>query len=260
MVPRGRGEYFLECGENVGLIEQLRSNSMDVYVGASRILQTVLSEKASIKTQVYSSLIQNKKALYAVVCEVLKNAPILKQITGKCEGFLRDKQLKHDEHLALVLLYEHMLGGGVRGRFKNSLVPLALSSPEHNVLMTVIEDPHIRNVLMFPPGTDLHIQPLYMSGSIILQDKASCFPAHVLSPLPGSMLIDCCAAPGNKTTHLAAILNNKGSVRHGPFTTLATYIMQRGSKPGDQGTRTPGNSLQRSRSVWSKLLNTMRPI
>ncbi|KAH3793588.1 hypothetical protein DPMN_147102 [Dreissena polymorpha] len=33
--------------------------------------------------------------------------------------------------------------------------------------------------------------------------------------------------------------------------------MQRGSTPGDQGTRTPGNSLQRSRSVCSKLLNTM---
>ncbi|KAH3793112.1 hypothetical protein DPMN_146617 [Dreissena polymorpha] len=51
-----------------------------------------------------------------------------------------------------------------------------------------------------------------------------------------------------------------GSVRHGPLTTLATCIMQRGSTLGDQGTRTPGNSLQMSRSVWSKLLNTMRPI
>lgn len=42
--------------------------------------------------------------------------------------------------------------------------------------------------------------------SMPLQSKASCMPAHALQPGPGWHLVDCCAAPGNKTTHAAALL------------------------------------------------------
>lgn len=35
----------------------------------------------------------------------------------------------------------------------------------------------------------------------------------MLAPPPSSCIIDCCAAPGNKTSHLAALLNNTGLVR-----------------------------------------------
>ena len=36
-----------------------------------------------------------------------------------------------------------------------------------------------------------------------LQSKSSCMPAHALNPEPGWTVLDACAAPGNKTTHLA---------------------------------------------------------
>ncbi|ESO84385.1 hypothetical protein LOTGIDRAFT_132294 [Lottia gigantea] len=75
-----------------------------------------------------------------------------------------------------------------------------------------VEDPDIPNLLVFPPRTDFHSHYLNQSGAIILQDKASCFPAYVLNPVEGSKVIDSCAAPGNKTTHLAAIMNNTGSI------------------------------------------------
>ncbi|NWT03045.1 NSUN5 methyltransferase, partial [Mionectes macconnelli] len=73
-------------------------------------------------------------------------------------------------------------------------------------------DPHLPELLVFPPRTDLHDNLLYTSGHIILQDKASCLPAFLLSPAAGSHVIDACAAPGNKTSHLAAILRNKGQI------------------------------------------------
>ena len=72
-------------------------------------------------------------------------------------------------------------------------------------------DPHIRNLLRFPPGRDLHDHPLVVSGALILQDKSSCFSAQVLadsfpSDLQNIDMIDACAAPGNKTSHAAALL------------------------------------------------------
>ena len=58
--------------------------------------------------------------------------------------------------------------------------------------------------------------PAYKNGQIILQDKASCFPAYLLLGDGGGNnlddqgdgeIIDSCAAPGNKTTHMASLLH-----------------------------------------------------
>ncbi|XP_075576115.1 28S rRNA (cytosine-C(5))-methyltransferase [Pelecanus crispus] len=73
-------------------------------------------------------------------------------------------------------------------------------------------DLHLPELLVFPSQTDFHNNLLYTSGHIILQDKASCLPAFLLGPAAGSHVIDACAAPGNKTSHLAAILKNKGQI------------------------------------------------
>eukprot|EP00798_Chlamydomonas_sp_ICE-L_P032148 gene32148-16678_t len=75
-------------------------------------------------------------------------------------------------------------------------------------------DSLLPDVLTFPHGTDIHDHPLVLSGSLILQSKASCMPAHALKPDPSWTVVDCCAAPGNKTTHVAALLGGKdgGSV------------------------------------------------
>lgn len=68
-------------------------------------------------------------------------------------------------------------------------------------------DPHVPNLVACSPGTDFIKTDAYTNGAIILQDKASCFPAYLLDPrLDDGDFIDACAAPGNKTTHLAAIL------------------------------------------------------
>ncbi|XP_063002591.1 28S rRNA (cytosine-C(5))-methyltransferase [Elgaria multicarinata webbii] len=73
-------------------------------------------------------------------------------------------------------------------------------------------DSDLPDLLIFPPQTDLHQDQLYTAGHIILQDKASCLPAFLLSPTPGSHVMDACAAPGNKTSQLAAMLKNKGQI------------------------------------------------
>ena len=69
-------------------------------------------------------------------------------------------------------------------------------------------DEHIPDLLAFPTGHDFTKADAYLKGELILQDKASCFPAYLLDPRrQHGDVIDTCAAPGNKTTHLAALLH-----------------------------------------------------
>lgn len=71
-------------------------------------------------------------------------------------------------------------------------------------------DEHIPNLVAVSPRFDFARSLAYKSGQIILQDKASCFPAYLLDPKPSDGdVIDGCAAPGNKTTHAAAILKSQ---------------------------------------------------
>ena len=73
----------------------------------------------------------------------------------------------------------------------------------------VYDNVHISEVLELDPGTDLHSHRLVRNGSIILQSLASCIPAFILDPKHSWNVLDACAAPGNKTTHVAAILSQK---------------------------------------------------
>ncbi|KAJ3379932.1 putative 28S rRNA (cytosine-C(5))-methyltransferase, partial [Entophlyctis sp. JEL0112] len=79
-------------------------------------------------------------------------------------------------------------------------------------LNTVVKDPHIPNLLILPPNSDFHNHNLLIGGFIILQDKASCFPAHLLNPPVNATVIDACAAPGNKTSHLSMLMKNTGTI------------------------------------------------
>ena len=75
-------------------------------------------------------------------------------------------------------------------------------------------DIHVPNLVALPPSTDLSKTSAYLNGQIILQDKASCFPAYLLDPKSeDGDCVDACAAPGNKTTHLAAITQYEGAIR-----------------------------------------------
>jgi 16S rRNA (cytosine967-C5)-methyltransferase len=53
---------------------------------------------------------------------------------------------------------------------------------------------------------------LLSTGQIVVQDLASIVAGLVASPGPGKRVLDVCASPGNKTTHLAAQMRNEGQI------------------------------------------------
>lgn len=54
--------------------------------------------------------------------------------------------------------------------------------------------------------------PGYAEGEFCIQDVSAMAVGAALNPSPGQRVLDLCAAPGGKTTHLAEFMKNRGSI------------------------------------------------
>lgn len=66
--------------------------------------------------------------------------------------------------------------------------------------------PDLPEALVLAGRFDVHGSDLFDKGALMPQSRASMTVAHVLDPRPGERVLDMCAAPGAKTTHLAALM------------------------------------------------------
>lgn len=90
-------------------------------------------------------------------------------------------------------------------------------------------DRHIPNLVAVAASTRLSKSYAYLNGLIIFQDKASCFPAYLLNPKRAEgEIIDACAAPGNKTTHLAMLLHSDTNNSNLPHPTIQACELDKG--------------------------------
>jgi 16S rRNA (cytosine967-C5)-methyltransferase len=81
---------------------------------------------------------------------------------------------------------------------EEELKPLVTTFSEEGI---VLQNP--------PPTSEL---PFYREGLYILQDEASQLVTSILDPRPGERILDACAAPGGKTTHMAQKMENRGEI------------------------------------------------
>lgn len=61
-------------------------------------------------------------------------------------------------------------------------------------------------------GGNMALTSWYREGRISVQDESSMLVAEALDPQPGMAVLDCCAAPGGKTCHIAEIMEGRGRV------------------------------------------------
>ena len=72
--------------------------------------------------------------------------------------------------------------------------------------------PELPEGLVLHTPFDVHGSLLFEAGALMPQSRASMLVARVLDPQPGEAVLDLCAAPGAKTTHIAALMRGRGKL------------------------------------------------
>jgi 16S rRNA (cytosine967-C5)-methyltransferase len=73
-------------------------------------------------------------------------------------------------------------------------------------------DPELPEALVLDGPFDLHGSSAWDTGAILAQSRAAMLVARVLDPQAGERVLDLCAAPGGKSTHMAALMGDEGEV------------------------------------------------
>jgi len=93
------------------------------------------------------------------------------------------------------------------------------SSLVRDMTVSTRTDPDLPEALVLDGPFDLHGSSAWREGKLLAQSRAAMLVARALDPQPGERVLDLCAAPGGKSTHIAALMGDEGevvAVEHNP--------------------------------------------
>ena len=78
--------------------------------------------------------------------------------------------------------------------------------------LSVVPTPFSPEGIICENPPPIPMMPLLETGCYQIQDEAAQLVAHIVDPQPGERVLDACAAPGAKTTHLGQLMRNRGQI------------------------------------------------
>lgn len=79
--------------------------------------------------------------------------------------------------------------------------------------ITVSHFPHFPQALRLEEKVgNIQTLPGFQAGEWTVQESSAQLVSYLLDPQPGEMIIDACAAPGGKTTHIAELMEDQGTI------------------------------------------------
>lgn len=114
----------------------------------------------------------------------------------------RMQRLLGDEYEAFLASYDRPRAVGLR---MNPLRHFAGSVP-----YVTAPVPWAENGFYYSPDTRPGLDPMHDAGVYYLQEPSAMAPAALLEARPGEIVLDLCAAPGGKSTQIAAAMQGEG--------------------------------------------------
>ncbi len=78
--------------------------------------------------------------------------------------------------------------------------------------LEAVPSPMSQDGILVLSGGNMALTPWYREGLISVQDESSMLVGEAVNPEPGMTVLDCCAAPGGKTCHVAELMGGRGEV------------------------------------------------
>ncbi len=78
--------------------------------------------------------------------------------------------------------------------------------------INAVPHPLAEQALSLEKSCDITLLPGYLEGDFSVQDSAAQMAGQLLEVMPGQRILDACAAPGGKTTHLLELTDNKADM------------------------------------------------
>ncbi|CAB4055633.1 NSUN5 [Lepeophtheirus salmonis] len=166
-----------------------------LYKVASHIYEDHINGKGTIKNLIHNTKRHpNIGALLSLVTECVAKRDEITELLKKSKLF--EEEPRFNKNLASILITELIWG---KGKLPATSRPLEIMLKRQKQLKALSKE------LCFSQKSQnsFYSHELYLNGSIILQDKASTLPIQALNVKEGSIVMDACAAPGNKTTQIA---------------------------------------------------------
>ena len=123
--------------------------------------------------------------------------------------------------LWLVKMFDKQYGYEETNRICHAFLEVPHHCARVNTLLTskeaLLKDSKWQEAKLSPDGlyySGHHIasDEAFIKGYVTIQDESSQLVARLLNPQASDYVLDMCCAPGSKTTHLAMLMNNQGSI------------------------------------------------